>query len=208
MNAVVLTVSDRVSAGIGVDESGPAAAAILEQQGFSASVELVPDGVEPVEGFLRSAVESGIPLVVTTGGTGFAPRDLTPEATRRVIERPAPGLVEAMRSSTFGMNPHGMLSRAEAGIAGKTLIISSLLTKFGACGPNMVVIRPSALSCHCSISWMFSRKLLSPVDLSHGRGCVGSSSRLPALSSRTMPLSAARIPDFSNMGAVILVPWP
>ena len=124
MNAVVLTVSDRVSAGIGVDESGPAAAAILEQQGFSASVELVPDGIEPVEGFLRSAVESGIPLVVTTGGTGFAPRDLTPEATRRVIERPAPGLVEAMRSSTFGINPHGMLSRAEAGIAGKTLIIN------------------------------------------------------------------------------------
>ena len=124
MNAVVLTVSDRVSAGIGVDESGPAAAAILEQQGFSASVELVPDGIEPVEVFLRSAVESGIPLVVTTGGTGFAPRDLTPEATRRVIERPAPGLVEAMRSSTFGINPHGMLSRAEAGIAGKTLIIN------------------------------------------------------------------------------------
>lgn len=124
MKAVVLTVSDRVSAGIGVDESGPAAAAILEKQGFSASVELVPDGIEPVEAFLRRAIESDIPLVVTTGGTGFAPRDLTPEATRRVVERPAPGLVEAMRSSTFGVNPHGMLSRAEAGIAGRTLIIN------------------------------------------------------------------------------------
>jgi molybdenum cofactor synthesis domain-containing protein len=120
----VLTVSDRVSAGEAVDASGPAAAALLEGFGFSASVEVVPDGVESVAGFLRGAVAEGVPLVVTTGGTGFAPRDVTPEATRLVIERPAPGLVEAMRSATFGSNPHGMLSRGEAGITKSTLIVN------------------------------------------------------------------------------------
>lgn len=124
VKAVVLTVSDRVSAGTGVDESGPAAAAILESFGFSASIEVVPDGIESVGRFLQSAIESEVPLVVTTGGTGFTPRDLTPEATRAVVERPAPGLVEAMRSATFGANPHGMLSRGEAGIAARTLIIN------------------------------------------------------------------------------------
>jgi molybdenum cofactor synthesis domain-containing protein len=124
MKAVVLTVSDRVSAGAAVDESGPAAAAMLDRLGFTTAVEVVPDGIDPVESFLRTAVDDGVPLVVTTGGTGFAPRDLTPEATRRVIERPAPGLVEAMRSATFGSNPHGMLSRGEAGINGGTLIVN------------------------------------------------------------------------------------
>jgi len=124
MKAVVLTVSDRVSAGSAADESGPAAAARLERLGFTATVEVVPDGIDPVERFLMMAVDNGVSLVVTTGGTGFAPRDLTPEATRRVIERPAPGLVEAMRSATYGSNPHGMLSRGEAGISGATLIIN------------------------------------------------------------------------------------
>ncbi len=124
MRAMVLTVSDRVSAGEATDASGPAAAALLESLGFSASVEVVPDGVESVADFLRAAIAEGVPLVVTTGGTGFAPRDVTPEATRLVIERPAPGLVEAMRSATFGSNPHGMLSRGEAGISGATLIVN------------------------------------------------------------------------------------
>lgn len=124
MRAIVLTVSDRVSAGTAVDESGPAAAAILARLGFTASVAVVPDGIESVSGFLRQAVSEMVPLVVTTGGTGFAPRDLTPEATRLVIDRPASGLVEAMRSATFGMNPHGMLSRGEAGIKDSTLIVN------------------------------------------------------------------------------------
>ncbi len=124
MKAVVLTVSDRVSAGSAADESGPAAAARLERLGFTTTVEVVPDGIDPVERFLKTAVDNGVSLVVTTGGTGFAPRDLTPEATRRVIERPAPGIVEAMRSATFGSNPYGMLSRGEAGISGATLILN------------------------------------------------------------------------------------
>ena len=124
MRAVVITVSDRVSAGEAVDESGPAAVAKLEQYGFAgAEVVVVPDGVGSVSQTLSNLVEQH-ELIVTTGGTGFAPRDLTPEATRLVIEREAPGLAEAMRAVTFGKVPHGMLSRAVAGIAGRTLIVN------------------------------------------------------------------------------------
>lgn len=124
MKAVVITVSDRVSAGKAVDESGPAAVAKLEQYGFAgAEVVVVPDGVESVSHTLSDLAEHHN-LIVTTGGTGFAPRDLTPEATRLVIEREAPGLVEAMRAVTFGKAPHGMLSRGVAGIVGTTLIVN------------------------------------------------------------------------------------
>lgn len=124
MRAAVITVSDRVSRGEAEDRSGPAVAAALEGLGFAdITVHVVPDGVEPVEAALRSrAVEAA--LVVTTGGTGFGPRDLTPEATRLVIEREAPGLAEAMRAATFGRNAHGMLSRGVCGIVGTTLIIN------------------------------------------------------------------------------------
>jgi len=124
MRAVVITVSDRVSAGEAQDISGPAAAAFLESLGFECEVQVAPDGIEPVESALRAAIGDGTELVVTTGGTGMAPRDLTPEATRRVIDRESPGLVEAMRSATFGENPHGMLSRGVSGIAGSTLVIN------------------------------------------------------------------------------------
>lgn len=124
MKAAVITVSDRVSAGTAEDRSGPAAAAALIALGFSVGdVVVVPDGVESVGGALRELIGT-VALVVTTGGTGFSPRDLTPEATTGVIERPAPGLAEAMRAATFGKNPHGMLSRGVAGIAGETLIVN------------------------------------------------------------------------------------
>jgi molybdenum cofactor synthesis domain-containing protein len=124
VKAVVITVSDRVSAGEAEDRSGPSAAAMLGRLGFTTDVRVVPDGVDSVEMALRSAAEDGAALVVTTGGTGMAARDLTPEATRRVIDREAPGLAEAMRAATFGVNPHGMLSRGVTGIAGSTLIIN------------------------------------------------------------------------------------
>ena len=124
MKAGVLTVSDRVSRGEAVDRSGPAAAAALAGWGFVAEVRVVPDGVAEVEAGLRGFLSDGAALVVTTGGTGFTPRDLTPEATRRVIEREAPGLAEAMRAATFGRNPHGMLSRGVAGIAGTALVVN------------------------------------------------------------------------------------
>ncbi|MFQ5967334.1 MAG: molybdenum cofactor biosynthesis protein B [Acidimicrobiia bacterium] len=124
MKAKVLTVSDRVSAGEAEDRAGPALVARLADLGFPAEIEVVPDGVESVRSALKGYVSGGIDLVVTTGGTGFGPRDVTPEATSGVIERPAPGLVEAMRAATFGKNPHGMLSRGVAGIAGSTLIVN------------------------------------------------------------------------------------
>lgn len=122
--AAVLTVSDRASRGEYADRSGPAAATGLERLGFSVvDIRVVPDGVESVAGALRELAARAA-LVVTTGGTGFGPRDLTPEATRTVIEREAPGLSEAMRADTFGRVPHGMLSRGVSGIVGETLIVN------------------------------------------------------------------------------------
>jgi molybdenum cofactor biosynthesis protein B len=124
MRAGVLTVSDRVSRGEAEDRSGPAAAAVLESLGFRTEVRVVPDGIEPVRDAIRTLVGEGCSLIVTTGGTGFGLRDLTPEATLEVIDRAAPGLSEAMRSATFGVNPHGMLSRGIAGIVGSTLVVN------------------------------------------------------------------------------------
>ncbi len=124
MRAAVITVSDRVSRGEAEDRSGPAAAEMLTSFGFEVvAAVVVADGIDNVSGAILDQVANA-DLVVTTGGTGFTPRDLTPEATSAVIERPAPGLAEAMRAVTFGVNPHGMLSRSVAGIRGTTLIIN------------------------------------------------------------------------------------
>jgi molybdenum cofactor biosynthesis protein B len=142
MNALVITVSDRVSSGQAEDRSGPAAAEALAELGFATTVMVVPDGVESVEGALRGAVAGKVDLVVTTGGTGMAPRDLTPEATRRVIDREAPGLAEAMRAATFGVNPHGMLSRGVCGMAGTTLILN-LPGSIAGVRESLVVVGPS-----------------------------------------------------------------
>lgn len=124
MKAVVITVSDRVSIGEAIDESGPAVAEMLEVYGFTvAGVEVVPDGIAPVVAGLERWIGK-VALVVTTGGTGLSPRDLTPEATQAVIEREAPGLAEAMRAATFGKTPHGMLSRGVCGAVGTTLVVN------------------------------------------------------------------------------------
>jgi molybdopterin adenylyltransferase len=124
VRAGVLTVSDRVSRGEAVDSSGPRAAELLAGWGFSVQVRVVPDGVEEVRAGLQSFLADGVNLVVTTGGTGFGPRDWTPEATRQVVAREAPGLAEAMRAATFGSNPHGMLSRGVAGLAGSAVVVN------------------------------------------------------------------------------------
>ena len=124
MRAGVLTVSDRVSRGEAEDRSGPRAAELLVELGFDVTSRVVPDGVPPVRDALATWVDEGFELAVTTGGTGVAPRDHTPEATAGLIEREVPGLAEAMRAATFGVNPHGMLSRGVAGIAGSTLIVN------------------------------------------------------------------------------------
>jgi molybdenum cofactor synthesis domain-containing protein len=124
MKALVVTVSDRVSAGTAEDRSGPAAGELLSAAGFEVASTVVPDGVDSVAESLRAGVGEGYDLIVTTGGTGMSPRDQTPEATRSVIDREAPGLAEAMRAVTFGVNPHGMLSRGVCGILGSTLVVN------------------------------------------------------------------------------------
>ena len=122
--AAVVTVSDRVSAGRAEDRSGPAATRLLESAGISVVERcVIPDGRASVSEALAGLADR-VDLVVTTGGTGLTPRDLTPEGTRDVIEREAPGLAEAMRSATFGVNPHGMLARGVAGTIGATLVVN------------------------------------------------------------------------------------
>jgi molybdopterin adenylyltransferase len=122
--AAVLTVSDGVSHGVREDTSGEKAAEMLTSAGFDVVERRVtPDGVEAVAGAIM-ALAAGADLVVTTGGTGLGPRDLTPEAMGTVVEREAPGLAEAMRAATFGKNPHGMLSRGRAGTVGSALVVN------------------------------------------------------------------------------------
>ncbi len=123
----VLTLSDRSAQGERPDESGPLIAQMVSAQ-LGALVEaqaILPDDLEAIKRQLvQWADEAKLDLVLTTGGTGFAPRDVTPEATRAVIEREAPGLAEAMRAESLRVTPHAMLSRAVCGLRGQTLIIN------------------------------------------------------------------------------------
>ncbi len=122
--AAVLTVSDGVARGTREDTSGEVAATMLAAAGFDvAERRITEDGIEPVA-LAIADLAALVDLVVTTGGTGLGPRDLTPEGTARVIEREAPGLAEAMRAVTFGENPHGMLSRGIAGTVGEALVVN------------------------------------------------------------------------------------
>ena len=124
--AAVITVSDKGSKGERVDTSGPALCRILEEDGWKIDyTSIVPDDFETIKAELMlCADEKKIPLVLTTGGTGFSPRDITPEATLAVIERRTPGIPEAMRAESIRITPKGCLSRSEAGIRGLTLIIN------------------------------------------------------------------------------------
>lgn len=126
MRAAVLTVSTSRARDGGPDESGERLAAFAERLGADAVVrEVLPDDRAAIEERLRAlADEGGCNLVLTTGGTGVAPSDVTPEATRAVIERDAPGIPEAMRLASRDATPHWMLSRAAAGIRGSTLIVN------------------------------------------------------------------------------------
>jgi molybdenum cofactor synthesis domain-containing protein len=123
----ILTVSDRGYRGEYRDLSGPAIRELVTER-LGASVErqaVVPDEQPVITATLATwADQAGLDLVLTTGGTGFAPRDVTPEATLDVVEREAPGLVEAMRATSLAITPHAMLSRAVAGIRGRTLIVN------------------------------------------------------------------------------------
>jgi molybdopterin adenylyltransferase len=124
VRASVLTVSDGVAAGTREDLSGNLLADRLADAGFDlAERRTVPDEADGIEDALRELAASA-DLVVTTGGTGFAPRDVTPEATARVVERATPGLDEHMRAVSIAASPHGMLSRGRSGIAGSALIVN------------------------------------------------------------------------------------
>ena len=123
--ALVLTISDTASAGNREDLSGPEAARILHEAGFDvAEVEVLPDERPQIESRLQRASEEDFRLVVTSGGTGLSPRDVTPEATLAVIDREVPGIAELMRWESFKITPRASLSRAAAGIRGATLIIN------------------------------------------------------------------------------------
>jgi molybdenum cofactor synthesis domain-containing protein len=125
IRALAVTVSNRAAAGVYEDRSGPVLARLLAEAGCTVDGPLVvPDG-EPVEEALRQAVTDGYDVVVTTGGTGLTPGDLTPEMTRRVLRAEIPGIAEAIRAAGVGAGvPSAMLSRGLAGLAGRTLIVN------------------------------------------------------------------------------------
>ena len=122
----ILTVSDRSSRGERADASGPLLRQMAQRQGWTVERDsVVPDERDAIQAILMDwADKARLDLILTTGGTGFAPRDVTPEATCAVIERQAPGLAEAMRADSLRKTPHAMLSRAVCGIRGYTLVIN------------------------------------------------------------------------------------
>lgn len=123
--ALVLTISDTAAAGKREDLSGPEAKRILEETGFEvATIEVLADERRDIESRLRKASEEGFLLVITCGGTGLSPRDVTPEATQAVIDRNVPGIAELMRLESLKVTPRASLSRAVSGIRGSTLIIN------------------------------------------------------------------------------------
>jgi molybdopterin adenylyltransferase len=123
--AAVVTVSDGVARGKRTDESGGLLVDLLRDNGFDVPEHpVVPDDLGAIEAELRRLVSLGMALVVTTGGTGLGPRDVTPEATRRVIDREAPGLAELMRQTGLAHTPMAALSRAVAGSTGSTLVVN------------------------------------------------------------------------------------
>lgn len=126
LSAGILTISDRSARGEREDASGPLLADMIRSNGWKVVFqEIVPDDFIRIKTILTEWCDSQeVDVILTSGGTGFSPRDVTPEATQAVIERAAPGLAEAMRSFSLRKTPHAMLSRATAGIRGRTLIVN------------------------------------------------------------------------------------
>lgn len=139
----ILTVSDRSAAGERADSSGPALEEVIVEQGWRVVRRAVlPDELMTLSDTLASWADSGeMDVILTTGGTGFSRRDITPEATQAIVQRPAPGLAEAMRAASLQITPHAMLSRATAGIRGASLIINLPGSPRGAV-ENLQVVLP------------------------------------------------------------------
>ena len=140
--AAVLTVSDGVRAGVREDTSGDTLEELLRDAGFDVVRRVVSDDGPLIASAIEELADAGSLLVLTTGGTGFAPRDVTPEATRSVIEREAPGIAEAIRADAVMRTPHALLSRGVAGLRGRTLVVN-LPGSPGGCRDGFAVIRPA-----------------------------------------------------------------
>lgn len=141
MRAAVLTVSDGVAAGERDDLSGDALEELLAAEGWAVARRVVPDERDAIAGALRELAREA-DVVLTTGGTGVAPRDVTPEATLDVVERVAPGIAEALRADSIAKTPHGLLSRGAAGVLGTALVVN-LPGSPGGCRDGFEVLRPA-----------------------------------------------------------------
>ena len=141
MKAAVLTISDGVAAGERKDESGDLLAELLAAEGYEVERRVVPDDREGIADAIVEFAEDAV-LVLTTGGTGLAPRDVTPEATAEVLERTAPGIAEAIRADSIAKTPHGLLSRGVAGVRGQTLV-ANLPGSPGGCRDGFAVLQPA-----------------------------------------------------------------
>lgn len=141
MRAAVLTVSDGVDAGTREDLSGDLLDELLREEGFGVVRRVVPDEADRISTAIIELAAAAA-LVLTTGGTGFAPRDVTPEATRAVLDREAPGIAEAIRADALRKTPHALLSRGLAGLLGATLVVN-LPGSPGGCRDGLAVLRPA-----------------------------------------------------------------
>jgi molybdenum cofactor synthesis domain-containing protein len=141
VKAAVLTVSDGVAAGEREDRSGDVLEELLAADGYEVERRLVPDERETIWSAIRELAASA-PLVLTTGGTGVAPRDVTPEATLGAIEREVPGIAEAIRADSIARTPHALLSRGVAGTIGSTLVVNFPGSP-GGCRDGYAVLRPA-----------------------------------------------------------------
>ena len=137
----VLTVSDRVSRGEAEDGSGDTLEGLLRADGYDVTRRLVPDEADEISSAIRELADDAA-LVLTTGGTGLAARDVTPEATRTVLDREAPGIPEALRADSLAKTPHGLLSRGTAGTVGRTLVVNFAGSP-GACRDGYALLKPA-----------------------------------------------------------------
>ena len=141
MKAAVLTVSDGVSSGEREDMSGDVLAGLLAAEGYEVARRVVPDERDAIAEAIAELAEDA-QLVLTTGGTGLAERDVTPEATLEVLDRVAPGIAEALRADSIAKTPHGLLARGVAGVRGRTLVVN-LPGSPGGCRDGFAVLRPA-----------------------------------------------------------------
>ena len=141
MKAAVLTVSDGVAEGSREDESGAVLAALLGEEGYEVERRVVPDDRDAIAEAIAELAEEAA-VVLTTGGTGLGPRDVTPEATNEVLEREAPGIAEALRADSLRKTPHALLSRGRAGVRGTTLVVN-LPGSPGGSRDGFEVLRPA-----------------------------------------------------------------